>query len=234
MIDPITYLQEKRDTLASPVMEQKLASEIFQLRRKINTVVIDGFGIRMLERYEGGLTQQERLMLLREWNTSVVKKKLIEVLFNHYVSDGDNQQHLRRAFQARLQNVFSETIVKVYTTEAESIAFAYRQGSSFLIESQVTGQDRQRLRQVVIGGSTIKEYVRRTLVDLLERLSNRIKQVIMAETTSRKMVLRMKVEIKKVLGTFEQHMKNYQFEVVTYGANLSQLDFIEALRGVTT
>lgn len=229
MPNPINELVVNRERLSLPENERKLRQRLRQFDRKLQQEILDDFSIRLLRRYEGGLTQAQKFAVIRDFKRTRVKRRLREAFFDHYV-ERNGERVLRYGLQGDLLELFRNTAYDAFDREQQAIAKAFSKGSSMQVLARLTGADRKRLKKIVIGGITLADYVKVVLQESYERLLSRISQAVMIELTLNAMITRMRREADLMMDKLTKRLEAYRFEVESMAANMAQHDFITALR----
>jgi hypothetical protein len=227
--NPIKELIDKREAMQYPEWEKKLKSRMDDFARELRTGVIESFSIQLLTRYEGGLTQEQRFEVIRDFKKARVARLLKEEFFNH-ITLRNGERSIVYGLEGDLLEIFRNTIYSVYEKEQQAITKTVNRGSSLKASAKLTGKDRQRLRKLVIGGMSLQQYVKAILAESYGRLVARMKQAIIVEYSTQAMIVRMKRDTGLVIEKLANRLSDYQFEVISYAANVAQNDFLKALR----
>ena len=230
-MNPITEMTMQREKLALPEYERKLNASMRVLSQRLRLDVLDSFSVRLLRRYEGGLTEDQKFSVLQDYKNARVARLTREAFFNH-MGKRNGEPVLIRGYEDELISLFRVTCHEAYDKEQRQTARIYGKTTGMTFTTSLTGKDKQRLNHLIVGGWTMRDYVRLVLRESFDRLTSRIRQAIMNELTPAKAITRMKAEVQKVLGKLLKQLYGFQFELVTYAANMANNDFVRALRSV--
>jgi len=230
-MNPVAEMVSKRETLALPEYERKLDASVRELSKSLRVDILDAFSQRLLSRYEGGLTPDQKFRVLYDFKGARVARLIKEAFFNHRAKR-NGEPVLIRAFEHDVLELFRQTGHASYDKEQRQVASAYGKATGMSIRTSLTGKDKQRLNKIVVGGWAVKDYVKLVLKESFDRLTGRMKQAIIIEPTPAKMLARMRKEIEKVLAGLWKQLQGFQFELVTYAANMANYDFVRALQGI--
>ena len=230
-INPITEMVGQREKLAMPEYERKLDASMRELSRSLRTDVLDAFSTQLLKRYEGGLTPDQKFRVLYDFRKARVARLISGAFFNH-MGKRNGENAMIRGYEDSVLSLFRVTSHAAYDKEQRHVARIYGKATGLDFRVSLTGRDKQRLNKIVVGGWSVRDYVRLVLKESYDRLTGRIRQAIMKEATTARMIMRMREEVRKVLDKLLKQLQGFQFELVTYAANMANYDFVRALQGV--
>lgn len=233
MANPIDKVIEGREKLDSSRFEKRVNKLVGDLENTIKRTVTEEFSVRMMRRFEGGLTTDEKFQAIREFNQLKGRQQVRKALFNHREKRGDKMVQ-RQAFEHRLFMELMNAARECFVREQEITASAFDSNTSMNIRfNGFTSRDRRTLRKMVIGGFTMRQYVKTILTETHNRLVARLRQAIITENTVNLMLLRMRKEVEAVMKRLKTIVEGFMFEVCTTAANQGQISFIESLRKVS-
>lgn len=230
MANPIDKVIQGREALSSRKFEKRASRLVEDLDAIIKRTVTEEFSFRIMRKFQGGLTPDEKFLAIGQFNQMKGRQQVRKALFNHR-EKRNGRMVQRQTFEHRLFMELMNAARECYTREQELTVKAYNENSSLNVKfNGFTSKDKRLLRRMVIGGFTMRDYVKTLLTETHNRLVARLRQTIISEDTVNGMVLRMRKEVELVMANLKKIVERFMFEVCTTAANQGQLVFIESLR----
>ncbi len=233
MANPIDQVIKGREQLDSKSFEKQAVKLVGGLEDTIKRTVTDEFSMRLMRRFEGGLDTDQKFQAIGQFNQMKGRREVRKALFNHR-EKRNGRMVQRQTFEHNMVAALMNAARECYVREQKLTVEAFNENSSLKVKfNGFTRSDKRQLRRMVIGGFTIKEYVKTILNETHNRLVARLRQTIIAENTVNLMILRMRKEVELVMVRLKTTVERFMFEVCTTAANQGQTNFIESLGRAT-